>query len=113
MLMSHLPPGPFARLATLLGNEKPGKEPITLAIGDPSGAVPDFISEALAREAKGFGCRRGFDAIVITAFVFMVSSCVEPFQSPSKCTRCQPTLGAQQMFANTLFCKFKTIHMYA
>ena len=53
--ISALPDGPFARLATLLGNEKPGKEPISLALGDPSGAVPNFVTEALAREAARFG----------------------------------------------------------
>jgi len=49
--MAALPPGPFARLATLLGNHKPGKEPISLAVGDPSGAVPDFVKDALAKSA--------------------------------------------------------------
>ncbi|MBV9549891.1 MAG: aminotransferase class I/II-fold pyridoxal phosphate-dependent enzyme, partial [Alphaproteobacteria bacterium] len=53
--LSALPDGPFARLANLLGDEKPGKEPISLALGDPSGAVPAFVEEALAREAARFG----------------------------------------------------------
>jgi len=53
--LSALPDGPFARLAALLGDEKPGKAPISLALGDPSGAVPDFVKEALAREAARFG----------------------------------------------------------
>ncbi|HKU54857.1 MAG TPA: aminotransferase class I/II-fold pyridoxal phosphate-dependent enzyme [Rhizomicrobium sp.] len=53
--MSNLPPGPFARLATLLGDTKPGKEPISLAVGDPSGTVPDFVKDALAKGAAGFG----------------------------------------------------------
>jgi aspartate/methionine/tyrosine aminotransferase len=53
--LAALPDGPFARLAALLGNEKPGKEPITLALGDPSGAVPEFVKAALAREAARFG----------------------------------------------------------
>jgi aspartate/methionine/tyrosine aminotransferase len=55
MLLSQLPPGPFVRLAKLLGGERPGKEPISLAVGDPSGKVPDFITEALSRHATGFG----------------------------------------------------------
>ena len=55
MLLSQLPPGPFAQLAALLGGEKPGKEPISLAVGDPSGKVPAFITEALAKHAAGFG----------------------------------------------------------
>jgi len=53
--LSALPDGPFARLAKLLGEEKPGKEPISLALGDPSGQVPEFVKEALAREAARFG----------------------------------------------------------
>jgi aspartate/methionine/tyrosine aminotransferase len=53
--LASLPDGPFARLAKLLGDEKPGKEPISLALGDPSGAVPEFVKEALAREAARFG----------------------------------------------------------
>jgi aspartate/methionine/tyrosine aminotransferase len=53
--LAHLPDGPFARLAALLGDVAPGKAPISLALGDPSGAVPDFVTEALAREAARFG----------------------------------------------------------
>jgi aspartate/methionine/tyrosine aminotransferase len=53
--IAALPPGPFVRLAALLGEVKPGKEPISLSIGDPSGQVPDFVKEALAREAARFG----------------------------------------------------------
>ena len=53
--LAALPPGPFARLATLLGDVKPGKDPISLAVGDPSGTVPDFVKEALVQGAAGFG----------------------------------------------------------
>jgi aspartate/methionine/tyrosine aminotransferase len=53
--MAALPEGPFARLAALLKDVKPGKEPITLAVGDPSGQVPEFVKEALAKAASGFG----------------------------------------------------------
>jgi aspartate/methionine/tyrosine aminotransferase len=53
--MAELPPGPFARLASLLGDVKPGKDPISLAVGDPSGAVPDFVQEVLAKNAGSFG----------------------------------------------------------
>ncbi len=54
-LMSQLPPGPFARLADLLGDMKPGKPPINLSIGDPSGTVPTFVTEALVKAAASFG----------------------------------------------------------
>jgi N-succinyldiaminopimelate aminotransferase len=53
--LSTLPDGPFARLATLLGDVKPGKEPISLAVGDPHGAVPDFVKQAIAESAASFG----------------------------------------------------------
>ncbi len=53
--LAALPDGPFARLAALLGNVPPGKEAISLALGDPSGAVPDFVREALARDTARFG----------------------------------------------------------
>jgi len=53
--LAALPPGPFARLATLLGDVKPGRDPITLAIGDPSGTVPDFVRAALTQSAASFG----------------------------------------------------------
>jgi len=53
--LAALPPGPFARLATLLGDVTPGKEPITLAIGDPSGTVPDFVRLALNDSTASFG----------------------------------------------------------
>jgi len=53
--MAALPAGPFVRLAALLGDIKPDKEPISLAVGDPSGAVPAFVTEALAKAAASFG----------------------------------------------------------
>ncbi len=55
MLLAALPPGPFARLADLLGDVPPGRDAISLAVGDPGGAVPGFVTEALAREAASFG----------------------------------------------------------
>jgi aspartate/methionine/tyrosine aminotransferase len=54
-LLSQLPPGPFARLAQLLGDTKPGLAPINLSIGDPSGAVPDFVTQTLMANAAAFG----------------------------------------------------------
>ncbi len=53
--LSELPPSAFARLATLLDPHKPGRPPISLAIGDPNGAVPDFVGAAIARHAAEFG----------------------------------------------------------
>jgi aspartate/methionine/tyrosine aminotransferase len=45
----------FAQLATLLENEKPGAPVINLSVGDPRGAVPAFITEAIAKHAHQFG----------------------------------------------------------
>ena len=54
-LLAALPPGPFVQLARLLGDTAPGKPPISLAVGDPSGAVPAFVTQALAADAASFG----------------------------------------------------------
>src|SRR6201996_7410075 len=53
--LSELPPAAFAKLSTLLDPHKPGRDPISLAIGDPNGTVPPFVSEALAKNAAQFG----------------------------------------------------------
>jgi aspartate/methionine/tyrosine aminotransferase len=53
--LAELPPSAFVKLATLLDPHKPGKPPISLAIGDPNGTVPSFITEALTRHAGDFG----------------------------------------------------------
>jgi aspartate/methionine/tyrosine aminotransferase len=53
--LSELPPAMFAQLATLLENEKPGAPVINLSVGDPRGAVPAFITEAIAKHAHQFG----------------------------------------------------------
>jgi N-succinyldiaminopimelate aminotransferase len=53
--LAELPPSSFAKLATLLDPHQPGMTPISLAVGDPNGAVPAFVMEELARHAKNFG----------------------------------------------------------
>jgi len=53
--LAELPPSAFVKLAALLDPHAPGLLPISLAIGDPNGAVPAFVGEALARHAKEFG----------------------------------------------------------
>jgi len=53
--LSDLPPSAFAKLATLLDPVTPALPPISLAVGDPNGAVPPFVGEALVRHAKDFG----------------------------------------------------------
>jgi len=53
--LSELPPSSFAMLASLLDPVKPGRMPISLAVGDPRGAVPGFITAALNAHAHEFG----------------------------------------------------------
>ena len=53
--LAQLPPGPFVRLAALLADTRPGKDPISLAVGDPQGTVPDFVKEALTASTASFG----------------------------------------------------------
>ncbi len=46
----------FAALAELLDPVQPGATPIVnLSVGDPRGAVPEFVTEAIARRAHQFG----------------------------------------------------------
>lgn len=42
-------------LATLLDPHRPGMPPISLAVGDPRGTVPAFVTEALDAHAHAFG----------------------------------------------------------
>ncbi|HEY5239542.1 MAG TPA: aminotransferase class I/II-fold pyridoxal phosphate-dependent enzyme, partial [Rhizomicrobium sp.] len=53
--LAQLPPSSFAQLATLLDPHKPGAPPISLAVGDPNGAVPQFVRDAIAENAHLFG----------------------------------------------------------
>lgn len=53
--LAALPPGSFAMLSTLLDAVPAGGEVINLSIGDPRGAVPPFVTEAIARHACQFG----------------------------------------------------------
>lgn len=45
----------FSQLADLLDRETPGGPVINLSVGDPRGAVPAFVTDALARHAHQFG----------------------------------------------------------
>jgi aspartate/methionine/tyrosine aminotransferase len=53
--LAELPPSSFAMLATLLDPVWPGMPPISLAVGDPRGVVPDFVTDALDAHAHEFG----------------------------------------------------------
>lgn len=53
--LAELPQGSFAKLGLLLDDVPPGAEPISLAVGDPKGAVPDFVLAALTENAARFG----------------------------------------------------------
>ncbi len=45
---------PFARLADLLGDAKPGEPPIALSVGEPQHAIPDFVGPVLAVNLAAF-----------------------------------------------------------
>lgn len=53
--LAQLPPGSFARLASLLDTVPVGGDPVNLAVGDPRGKVPAFVTDAIARHAYQFG----------------------------------------------------------
>lgn len=46
---------PFIRLNELLADITPGKPPLSLAVGEPRHAMPDFVGEVLAAHLDGFG----------------------------------------------------------
>ncbi len=46
---------PFARLAELLAGHEPGKPLISLSLGEPQHAVPDFVGSVLAKHTAEFG----------------------------------------------------------
>ncbi|WP_029351876.1 aminotransferase class I/II-fold pyridoxal phosphate-dependent enzyme [Bosea sp. 117] len=46
---------PFARLAELLAGIAPGKPALSLAVGEPRHAMPDFVGPVLAAHLDGFG----------------------------------------------------------
>jgi len=55
-LSASLPPSPFVRLRALLNDIPPGKPPVSLALGEPQHAPPDFVLAKLA--AAGDDYRR-------------------------------------------------------
>ncbi len=46
---------PFVRLRELLGDEPPGKPPISLAVGEPQHAIPAFVAPIIAAHVAEFG----------------------------------------------------------
>jgi len=46
---------PFIRLGELLADLTPGKTPLSLAVGEPRHAMPDFVGAVLAAHLDGFG----------------------------------------------------------
>ena len=46
---------PFARLNELLADVKPGKPPISLAVGEPQHPIPPFVGPVLAAHLNDFG----------------------------------------------------------
>src|SRR5260370_11913743 len=46
---------PFVRLAELLADVKPGKNPINLAVGEPQHPIPAFVGPVIAAHLTEFG----------------------------------------------------------
>src|ERR1700736_6945005 len=46
---------PFVRLAELLAEVKPGKNPINLAVGEPQHPIPPFVGPVIAAHLAEFG----------------------------------------------------------
>jgi N-succinyldiaminopimelate aminotransferase len=46
---------PFVRLRELLGDTKPGKPPISLAVGEPQHPIPSFVGPVMAAHIGEFG----------------------------------------------------------
>jgi N-succinyldiaminopimelate aminotransferase len=54
-LRAELGRSPFVRLRELLGDEQPGKPPISLAVGEPQHPLPSFVGPVLAAHIEEFG----------------------------------------------------------
>ena len=54
-LRADLGRSPFVRLRELLGDEQPGKPPISLAVGEPQHPLPSFVGPVLAAHIEEFG----------------------------------------------------------
>src|SRR5437868_5331404 len=65
---------PFVRLRELLGDSKPGKPAISLAVGEPQHAVPPFVGPVLADHIAEFGrypMNKGLDVFCAAAAAWM------------------------------------------
>lgn len=49
-----VPPSPFRRLASLIGDVKPRMDPISMAVGEPGHAFPDFIMDVIKQHQGDF-----------------------------------------------------------
>lgn len=45
---------PFVRLRSLLDNETPTQPTLSLALGEPRHAPPDFVLQALSEDMQGY-----------------------------------------------------------
>jgi N-succinyldiaminopimelate aminotransferase len=52
---SNLPEYAFPRLRKLLDAHQPGGEPVTMTIGEPRHAFPDWVGQVIAENLDGFG----------------------------------------------------------
>jgi len=50
----YVPPSPFSRLADLIGDQRPGREPIVMTVGEPGHAIPDFVIDVIKQHQADF-----------------------------------------------------------
>ena len=51
---ASLPLSPFVRLRALLDGIEPAKPPVSLALGEPQHAPPEFVLQALTSETESY-----------------------------------------------------------
>jgi aspartate/methionine/tyrosine aminotransferase len=49
-----VPPSPFRRLADLIGDQKPGCDPIVMTVGEPGHSIPDFVIDIIKQHQADF-----------------------------------------------------------
>ena len=49
-----VPPSPFRRLAELIGNKRPGREPIVMTVGEPGHPFPEFVIDIIKQHQADF-----------------------------------------------------------
>ncbi len=49
-----VPPSPFRRLAELIGDKRPGREPIVMTVGEPGHPIPEFVIDIIKQHQADY-----------------------------------------------------------